>query len=105
MFKLPFFQSLSVDTAGVVDGSVPLSNPDTDSSSSSEVLTGVHSHITITLYNESLPDPTHRQTHHVHEMHLLDEVVQTMKDSTTSSSSSPVNSSLIDRFPSNTGGR
>merc|ERR1719420_192804 len=103
MLQLPVFQSLWINTFWIVDGPVPLGNTHTLGANSGQIATGVETHVTKSLNNVSFTQPSNIQTQLGHVLLLLDEVVQTVEDSSASCTGSAVDTSLVDGFASDTG--
>merc|ERR1719282_720484 len=103
MLQLPVFQSLWINTFWIVDGTVPLGNTNTLGANSGQIATCVETHVTKSLNNVSFSQPSNIQTQLGHVLLLLDEVVQTVEDSSASGAGSAVDTSLVDGFASDTG--
>merc|ERR1719282_2202120 len=103
MFQLPVFQSLWINTFWIVDGPVPLCNTNTLGTNSGQIATGVETHVTKSLNNVSFSQPSNIQTQLGHVLLLLDEVIQTVEDSSACGAGSAVDTSLVDGFASDTG--
>merc|ERR1719420_1427640 len=103
MLQLPVFQSLWINTFWIVDGTVPFCNTHTLGANSGQITTGVETHVTKSLNNVSFSQPSYIQTQLGHVLLLLDEVVQTVEDSSASGAGSAVNTSLVDGFASDAG--
>merc|ERR1719446_280798 len=100
---LVILQGLGVDTIGVVDGAVPLSNPYTGGPCTCEVPTGVKTNITKPLDYVGLPMPPNLCSYQVHVVRINDEVLQAMEDTTPCSRCSPMNTTLVDGLASDAG--
>merc|ERR1719282_1646979 len=100
MLQLPVFQSLGINTFWIVNGTVPLGNTNTLGANSGQIATGVETHVTKSLNNVSFSQPSNIQTQLGHVLLLLDEVVQTVEDSSASGAGSAMNTSLVDGFAS-----
>merc|ERR1719282_249127 len=103
MLQLPVFQSLWINTFWIVNGTVPLGNTNTLGANSGQIATGVETHVTKSLNNVSFSQPSNIQTQLGHVLLLLDEVIQTVEDSSASGAGSAVDTSLVDGFASDTG--
>merc|ERR1719282_400059 len=100
MLQLPVFQSLWINTFWIVDGTVPFCNTHTLGANSGQITTGVETHVTKSLNNVSFSQPSYIKTQLGHVLLLLDEVVQTVEDSSASGAGSAMDTSLVDGFAS-----
>merc|ERR1719282_2257712 len=100
MLQLPVFQSLWINTFWIVDGPVPLGNTNTLGANSGQIAAGMENHVTKSLNNISFSQPSNIQTQLGHVLLLLDEVIQTMEDSSACGAGSAVDTSLVDGFAS-----
>merc|ERR1719282_1343691 len=100
MLQLPVFQSLWINTFWIVNGTVPLCDTNTLGANSGQIATGVETHVTKSLNNVSFSQPPNIQTQLGHILLLLDEVIQTMEDSSACGAGSAVDTSLVDGFAS-----
>lgn len=81
--SLPVLKFLGVNAVGVPDGPVPLDDTDASCSGSAQVPHCVQTHIAETLNDEGLTGPARCNTDHGHILSLVDEVVETVKDSSS----------------------
>merc|ERR1719206_1373653 len=100
---LVILQGLGVDTIGVVDGAIPLSNSYTGCPCTCKVSTGVKTNITKPLDYVGLPVPPNLCSYQVHVVRINDEVLQAMEDTASCSRCSPMNTTLVDGLPSDAG--
>merc|ERR1711971_754604 len=103
IFCFPFFESSDVDAVKVLNSSIPLNNSSTFGTSSGQVTASVHTHITETLNNKCLSTPSRSISDHGHISGLVDKVVKTVENTTTSGTCPAVNTTLMNRLASNTG--
>lgn len=92
---------LWVNTIWIENTSVVLNDSDACGTSPSQVSACVQTDITETLNNECFATPARRRANGAHIISLVDEVLQTVEDTTSGSRDTTMNTALIDWFACN----
>ena len=98
MLQLILFQSFRINAIFVVNTSIILCNTNARGSGTCKVPTRVKSHVTKPLHNIGLASPSWSVPDHGHVLGFIDEVLKTMKHSSTSCTRAAVNTSLVNGF-------
>ena len=96
------FKGLGVNAILAVDSSIDFFDTNALSTSTAQITRRVKTDITETLNNKSLITKTGSQTDHAHVGSFVDEVFNTMPNSSTGSRNTTVNTSLRDGLASDT---
>ena len=96
MLKFVLLQGLGVNAVLVDDASIPLGHSNTRGSGTCEVATRVQSNVTKSLDNVGLASPAWSVANHGHVLGLVDEVLKSMEDASTSGTGPAMDTSLVD---------
>ena len=96
MLQLVLFQRLGINPLHVDDASVPFSHANTRGTGTCQVSAGVETNVPETLDDVGLASPAWSVANHGHVLSLVDEVLQTMEDSSSCGAGASMDSSLVD---------
>ena len=98
MLQLVLFQGFRINTLFVEDTPIILGNTNTRGSRTCEVATRVQTHVSEALYDVGLPSPSWSVPNHGHVLGFIDEVLKTVKHSSTCRTRTAMDTSLVNGF-------